>query len=143
METADDILEQLRNSHHRITKIRKAMVELFCHIHKPVSADWVKAKLEKRKDIEAHKVTVYRELDFLIEAEVLQKVDFGDRKKRYELGLRAHHHHVVCTSCHHIEDVVLSGHLKKEIINIQKQKHFKVTSHALEFFGLCKTCLTT
>ncbi|PIS41091.1 MAG: hypothetical protein COT25_04945 [Candidatus Kerfeldbacteria bacterium CG08_land_8_20_14_0_20_42_7] len=140
MLVKEKIIQHLRARGFRITKTREAMIELFTEVQKPISANLVLTKLQKNFSFSVHKVTIYRELDFLEEEKILQSVDFGDLKKRYELRFRAHHHHVVCTSCHRIEDVVLLGHLKKEIATIQKQKHFCVTSHALEFFGLCAKC---
>lgn len=137
-----EILEQFRNKGFRITENRKDLLRLFLKTRKPITVEWVLRKMQDRYKNKLHKVTVYRELDFFCEQGFLQTVDFGDRKKRYELAHREHHHHFVCKKCNLVEDVVLDGHLEKEIRTMQKTKHFIITSHTLEFFGVCAQCST-
>lgn len=139
MVTYQTIVKNLRSSGFRLTDTRKYLVELFCTVRKPVSAEDI-LKATDRKGKKIHKVTIYRELDFLENRGIIDSVDFGDRKKRFELALQRHHHHVVCCKCKRVEDVVLGRHLEKEMRHIQKIKQFKITSHTLEFFGLCANC---
>lgn len=120
-----------------MTQIRSALIQIFSQSRMPLTAEAILNKLK------AHKVTVYREIDFLVGQNILQSVMLGDRKKRFELAGRPHHHHAVCVKCNRIEDVMLDGHLQKEIRAIEKNKKFVITSHSLEFFGLCNNCLAT
>jgi len=137
MDTYQSIVESLQQKGFRITQIRSALIRIFSKSRMPLSAEAVLKRLK------AHKVTIYREIDFLVQQHVLQSVALGDRKKRFELAGRPHHHHAVCVKCNRIEDVMLDGHLQKEIRIIEKNKKFVITSHSLEFFGLCNNCLAT
>jgi Fur family ferric uptake transcriptional regulator len=68
-----------------------------------------------------------------------KQIQLQEGKFRYELATAAEHHHLVCTKCGDIQDISdcnIDG-LEKDI---EKKKKFKVTSHALEFFGLCSNC---
>lgn len=86
-----------------------------------------------------NKTTVYRELDYLRSHNVIQEIDLGELKKRYELAGH-HHHHLVCTGCESVEEVHLDDHLKEHESRILQEKKFKVTRHMLEFFGICGAC---
>ena len=87
-----------------------------------------------------NKTSVYRELSYLEKAGSIIAVRFHDRKIRYELSSLPHHHHAVCISCGSIEDVRMPAHVQAVEKRLQKESRFKVTHHALEFFGLCLHC---
>lgn len=74
---------------------------------------------------------------------IIEMIQLGERKKRYELKRETHHHHLVCTKCRTIDDIELDeGGLHPHEKAIKAKKRFKVTRHALEFFGLCAKCQT-
>ena len=114
------------------------MVALLVKAQAPLAALDILQVLEKKK-LQVNKTTVYRELDFLGENNIVQEVEFGDKKKRYEISDK-HHHHVVCVQCKRVEDVDLEKDLDMEERKIAKQKGYKIINHSLEFFGLCAKC---
>ena len=95
--------------------------------------------------------TVYRTLEILTELGLVNKLDFGDGRKRYELIENAdnknyHHHHLVCASCGKIIDY--SDFINDEIdfLNkiekkLEKKYDFKIEDHSIRFTGHCKNCL--
>lgn len=105
----------------------------------PLSAAEILAGLARRRMI-VNKTTVYRELDLLSGAGVLRELQFGDRKKRYEVAPEGHHHHLVCMECHRVEDIELPRDLDLQERQIERQKKFKILNHTLEFFGTCRDC---
>ena len=92
----------------------------------------------RSKDLNTNKVTVYRIMDFLLKNKVVDRVEFGEGKFRYEIK-KNHHHHLICIECGKIDDVE-GEFMKKMEEEIYKDKQFKVKYHSLEFFGLCKSC---
>jgi len=82
--------------------------------------------------------TVYRSLSALDEAGLINRIEFGGRK-RYERADKKHHDHLVCTSCGLIEEFV-----EPEIELLQEKastsRSFTMTGHQLMIFGLCKQC---
>lgn len=89
-----------------------------------------------------NEVTLYRSLETFESAGLVRKVEVGHGHAHYEIiPGRAHHHHAICTSCGHIEDVDVDHgtHVEKEAK--RKAKTFESISHySLEFFGICKAC---
>lgn len=140
MDTALIFKSALRTQGHKITKNRTIILEYLSHKDSPVPADEILSHIQ----IEHHtvnKTTIYRELFFLLEHNFIQEVEFGDGKKRYEITLnRPHHHHIICVNCKNVSDIPLEKELEAVEQNIEKTTDYKLTSHMLEFFGLCKNC---
>lgn len=139
MNNATEIISRLKIKGSRITPIRKKIVEVFSKSSFPISAPDLIENFAKEK-IDVNKTTIYRELDFLLEEDIIGEVEFGEGKKRYELNTGKHHHHLVCLNCKKVEDVSLKTDLSEEEKLIEKSTGFKIQSHSLEFFGYCKNC---
>ncbi|HSX19379.1 MAG TPA: transcriptional repressor [Candidatus Saccharimonadales bacterium] len=134
-----DKLSSLKKEGHRITKARKAIIDTFNSENMPLSVGELNAKLQKL-GVMVNKTTLYREIEFLLSQKMIVEINLGEDKKRYELASNAHHHHLVCLNCKRVEDIDLQNDLLKQESSIAKSKGFKVSSHSLEFFGLCKNC---
>ena len=118
----------------RNTPIRKAILELMEKHSRPLSAEELLIR------IPANKTTIYRQLESLARSGLLNQVRFADRKLRYEPSNRDHHHHLVCDRCGVVKNIPLNETvLMSQLVNI---KDFQVTRHSLEFFGVCKNCLS-
>jgi Fe2+ or Zn2+ uptake regulation protein len=135
----EKIINLIRSQGQRITKVREVVVEIFINSSEPVTAQDILLAMESL-GMRVNKTTVYRELDFLLKKGIIRAVDFGDGAKRYELMEEGHHHHVICTNCRKVEDVVLEVDLDQEEQKIAQKIGFKIENHALEFFGLCPDC---
>ncbi len=86
--------------------------------------------------------TVYRTLDLLERLTIINKVNFGDGRSRYELvqnESRHHHHHLVCLKCQRIIEV-MDSLLHELEENIEQEQQFSIYDHRLEFYGYCKDC---
>ncbi|MBW7956491.1 MAG: transcriptional repressor [Deltaproteobacteria bacterium] len=138
----DRILSEIAGRGFRLTRVRKAIVEIFLKRGLPLSAsDIIGALLSKDKDTAANKTTVYRELAFLEEHGIIKEIRFlHERVKRYELAGGEHHHHLICVKCRKVEDIVLEGDLEEEERRILESTGFTVLNHSLEFVGLCQGC---
>ena len=119
------------------TPARLMVLEYLNNSESPVDAGQIINYLRK-KHLETNKVTVYRILDFLFKNQIIERVEFGEGKYRYELK-KNHHHHLICTNCGRVQDVEI-GVIEKLEKEIQKDKNFRVQSHSLEFFGLSSNC---
>ena len=140
MEHHTVITDAIKKRGGKITLTRKAIIELLSREHGPFSAQDLLAHLATKR-LHVNKTTVYREIEFLLKEEVIQMIQLGERKKRYELKSDNHHHHLVCTNCNSIDDIELDeGGLHPHEKAIKAKKRFKVTRHALEFYGLCLNC---
>lgn len=140
MENEEKILSTIKVHHLRLTKTRRAILEMFFHQHAPLSVARILEELEKQV-ILVNKTTVYRELEMLQKIGIVQVLSLQDRKQYFELALRSHHHHLICLQCEEIEDVDVSeAELLREERKVSREKRFMVLRHSLEFFGLCQHC---
>ncbi len=138
MSQTDTILEGLKSSGHKMTPVRKSLIEVLLGSDTPLSIEEI-SNLLKSKKLTPNKTTLYREVEFLKEEELLQEIDFGDGKKRYEIS-SSHHHHIVCINCKTVVDVPMEEDLDSKEKQILLKFKFKPVGHSLEFFGLCTKC---
>ena len=134
--TSKDVMKNLKDKGFKVTKARQDLIELLLASAQPLTVPEISHKLES----EPNKTTIYREITFLKELGIIKEIDFGENKKRYESDLKDHHHHLICLNCQKIEDFELEKDLKIEEKKIKEKNNFKVMSHSLEFFGLCRRC---
>lgn len=139
MNSPESVIKKIKSKGHRITKVRGLVAELFINSSEPLTAQDIILGLESL-GLKVNKTTVYRELFFLLNNEIIKAIDFGDGVKRYELLGEEHHHHIICINCKKVEDVDLAADLEKDEAKIEKDKKFKILNHSLEFFGLCSNC---
>ncbi|SFV62729.1 Ferric uptake regulation protein FUR [hydrothermal vent metagenome] len=83
--------------------------------------------------------TVYRTLTLLENSEIASSISFGTQGKKYELGLKKHHDHLICTSCGEIIEF-FDETIEKRQEEIAKKFHFHMTDHAMKIVGLCQKC---
>ena len=136
--TANILLEKIKDDGHRLSKVRKAMADIFCNEKCLLSLSEINVRLTKFH-IKTDRTTIYRELLFLLEKNIIRKIQLGNGKIYYEIA-DSHHHHLVCTSCNDIKEIVLDKHLEEQEKKIYRKEKFKVISHSLEFYGLCSNC---
>jgi Fur family transcriptional regulator, ferric uptake regulator len=88
--------------------------------------------------------TVYRTLDLFLDLGIVNKLKLGGRSAKYEIAGRSadHHHHLQCEQCGALTCVPLDcERLVEDMVSAIETAHpFKVTSHSLEFFGICDKC---
>ncbi|HLS36450.1 MAG TPA: Fur family transcriptional regulator, partial [Bacillota bacterium] len=98
--------------------------------------------LVKEKAPEIGLATVYRTLELLSELEIVDKINFGDGVSRYDLrkeGAKHFHHHLVCTECGSVEEII--DDLLKDVEEIIEDNWgFQIENHRLTFHGICKQC---
>ena len=133
------ILAELADEGFRITKLRKAIIQLMTQLEKPFSIDEIRHLL-KKQGIAVHRWSLYREMEFLTRFNVLSPVIFHDGVVRYEVVTGNHHHHLICLKCDLVEDVELKQELEEEERRIARKTKFQIIRHSLEFFGLCANC---
>lgn len=134
--TSEEISNLLKRKGLKQTSVRKSCIEYFSNASGPVDA------LSLIDKLNVNKTTIYRELTTLVEEHIISEIDFGDGKKRYELSSLSHHHHLVCIKCKSVSEYTVKTDLSKEEAQIKKEYSFTVQKHMLEFFGICKDCVT-
>ncbi|RUM47082.1 MAG: transcriptional repressor [Hydrogenothermus sp.] len=93
----------------------------------------------KEKDIPVSRATVYRTLNILKEMGLVNEVIKYRNKTIYEISLKQHHDHLICTKCGSIIEFS-EEEIEKLQDKICKEYGFKPETHRLEIFGICKNC---
>ncbi|MCC7377629.1 MAG: transcriptional repressor [Verrucomicrobiales bacterium] len=134
-----DLRDHLRRESLRVTGPRQAILAVLQQNPHPLTNREIFAALRPGQ---CDLATVYRSLHLLEDMGLVARFDFGDGVARFEIvrgDSRAHHHHLVCTSCTTI--VELEDCLAKEWEErIARASGFTGVTHKLEFFGLCPSC---
>ena len=118
---------------------RNFIVEEFLKLDAHVSAEDLYSSL-KNTVHNPGLATVYRTLNLLKEAGLVDQKQFADGKAVFEvLDPHAHHDHLICTKCSKVlefanEDIEV---LQKQVA---KRYGFRLTHHSLDLFGLCADC---
>jgi Fur family transcriptional regulator, ferric uptake regulator len=121
------------------TKQRNLIINTFFSAAGHLSVEDVWAKVRER-DAKVSVATVYRTMKLLAECGLAHARNFGDGQTRYESALGRHHHdHLICTQCGTI--IEFENDRIESLQDAVARKHgFRVTSHKMELYGLCRNC---
>ncbi len=93
----------------------------------------------KFPDLKTGIATVYRTLSLLEDSNMVTSLSFGAQGKKYELGAKEHHDHLICTECGSITEFV-DEQIEERQHAISNELGFKMSGHSMQIYGLCKNC---
>ena len=122
---------------YKYSKQRESILDLLQHTGIHPTAAWIYDNL-KGEFPDLSMGTVYRNLNILIEQELVKKIDFGSTFDRFDANT-SQHYHFICEKCGAIYD------LKMPIVyalnnKVKDETNFEVHSHRIEFYGICEKC---
>jgi Fur family transcriptional regulator, ferric uptake regulator len=121
------------------TRQRTLIIDIFFGMHGHLSVEEVWARV-RQDDARVSVATVYRTMKLLSESGLAHARNFGDGQTRYEPALgREHHDHLICTRCGTIIEFE-NDQIERMQDAVARRHGFKVTSHKMELYGLCKSC---
>jgi Fur family ferric uptake transcriptional regulator len=88
------------------------------------------------------RATLFRAVDVLADLGVLDRIELGDGTRRYRVCGTAHHHHLICTCCHRIDEIEICLP-ETQLAGAAAQAGFAVDRHVLEVYGRCAECRET
>lgn len=94
---------------------------------------------QENPDINIGIATVYRTLTLLESSHIASSISFGIQGKKYELGLKKHHDHLICTKCGDIIEFY-DETIEERQEDIAKKFNFQMTDHTMKIIGLCEKC---
>jgi len=137
MKQKDNSKEILRKAGYKATPSRLAILEIFRKARKPISAQNIIDALP----LDTDQATIYRTLKALNEKGIIKQIDLRHNHAHYELANVEEHHHLICLRCGKIEDVHHCNLEAMQDVVLKSSKHFaEIQQHALEFYGICKSC---
>jgi Fur family ferric uptake transcriptional regulator len=129
----------LRQAGRRAGGARTAVLVLLDRQDCCLSAQEIHDRL--RGDRPVGLASVYRALDQLAAAQLVQRVDVGDGVLRYEpaRGDEHHHHHIVCHDCGKVEPFHDLS-LEHAVTQVSQRIDHDVSNHEILLRGACPDC---
>jgi Fur family ferric uptake transcriptional regulator len=126
----------LESANLKQSKQRNSIVAHFLDLDEHVSAEGLHQYMRSKKE-NTGLATVYRTLNLLKEAGLVEQKQFLDGKAVYEVVKPdSHHDHLICTICDRVIEFE-----NEEIEKLQKQVAesfgFRLDHHRLDLFGTC------
>src|SRR5438876_8998420 len=120
---------------------RDRIVEVFLRQEGHISADDLFERVH-RESPGIGRATVYRTLQWMVDAGVARKVDFGEGRSRYEPSYRhPRHFHLICTTCHSSSEF-LSSDVESLMEEIASARKFAASQSVVQIYGTCEACRT-
>jgi len=141
MDRALPDLSSLRPAGGKRSSKRDRILNLFLRQHGHLSADDL-FDLVRREDAGIGRATVYRTLQWMVEAGIARKVDFGEGRSRFEPSYRhPRHFHLICTRCHTSSEF-LSSDVESLMEEIAAARRFTPAQTVVQIHGVCEACRT-
>ena len=137
-----DLRQKFRERQYKMTPQRQIILRTFIdNQEQHLSAEDV-YQIVRQQSPDLGLATVYRTLELLSDLGVLQKIDFGDGRSRYEINATDtphHHHHLICLGCGKVKEC--EDDLLETLENaIARKSNFQIVDHHLKFYGYCQEC---
>ena len=135
----EQMIQALKKENFRITKQRNEILKLIISNKAHVDADNILQTL-KRKNIHVSRATIYRTLDILVQNSLVDRIDFGDGRARYEIKAgQSHHDHLICIKCGKVVEFI-NPSLTTTPKSVCDEYGFKYLNHFLQVYGTCPKC---
>jgi Fur family transcriptional regulator, ferric uptake regulator len=120
---------------------REQIVNVFLRQEGHLSADDL-VDLIRRDDHRISRATVYRTLQWMVDAGIARKVDFGEGRFRFEHSYRQpRHFHLICKTCHRSFEF-LSSDIESLVEEVAAARSFTASQSVVQIYGTCEECRT-
>ena len=141
MDPQSEYVERLRPPGGRRSGKRDLIVNVFLQQDGHLSADDL-VDVVRRDGRKISRATVYRTLQWMVEAGIARKVDFGEGRFRFEHSYRhPRHFHLICKSCNESSEF-LSSDIEGLIEEISAAREFEARKSVVQIYGTCEACRT-
>lgn len=141
MQSPTAYVESLRPAGSKRSSKRDRIVSVFLQQQGHLSADDL-VDLIRQQDARISRATVYRTLQWMVEAGIARKVDFGEGRFRFEHSYRhPRHFHLVCRQCSRSIEF-LSSDIESLIDEVTAARRFEAEQAVLQVYGTCEKCRT-
>lgn len=136
----NDFKQLLKNNSLKFTIQREVILETLYNSDEHLTPESLHHLIqEAHPTLKTGIATVYRTLALLEESHMVTSLSFGAQGKKYELGAKEHHDHLICTECGTITEFV-DEQIEARQHSITEQLGFKMNDHSMQIYGICKNC---
>lgn len=130
----------LKKNDLKSTKQRDAILEAIYTYNDHFIPEALHQKVQESfPELKVGIATIYRTLQLLESEHIVTSISFGTNGKKYEFGKKEHHDHMICNRCGKLiefcDDII-----EKRQDEIAEEIGFKITSHSMQIYGICKEC---
>jgi Fur family transcriptional regulator, ferric uptake regulator len=141
MSTTIPDIERLRPAGAKRSSKRDLILNVFLKQEGHLSADDL-FDITRREDQRISRATVYRTLQWMVDAGMARKVDFGEGRFRFEHSYRhPRHFHLICKTCNQSSEF-LSSDIEAFIEEIAAARNFAARQSVVQIYGECESCRT-
>ena len=136
----DNFIVLLKDRGLKFTKPREVILKILYDNEGHFSPEEIHSLIRKNySDLSVGIATIYRTMSLLEDAGLADSISFGKDGKLYELGIKKHHDHLICTSCGKIIEFV-DDTIEYRQEEIAKEHNFQMSDHSMKIVGLCQEC---
>ncbi len=127
----------LKRSGYKATPTRLAVIQVLENTSGHLSHQQI---LDQGRKIfpKLSRATVYRTMELFVALGLVRPLYLNDATQRF-ISAQGGHHHLICSDCGETYefDICQADEIARELMN---HYNFQITSHLLEFRGLCQQC---
>jgi Fur family ferric uptake transcriptional regulator len=140
IQLLSDFKALLKKNTLKFTIQREVILETLYNSDEHLTPEALHQLIQKKcPDSKTGIATVYRTLSLLEDSDMVTSLSFGAQGKKYELGAKEHHDHLICTKCGSITEFV-DEQIEERQRKISDELGFKMSDHSMQIYGLCKDC---
>jgi Fur family ferric uptake transcriptional regulator len=141
MEPTSAFIESLRPAGSKRSSKRDLIVNVFLRQDGHLTAEDL-VDLIRREDQRISRATIYRTLQWMVDAGIARKVDFGEGRFRFEHSYRhPRHFHLICRTCNRSFEF-LSSDIEALVEEVAAARNFAPRQSVLQIHGTCEACRT-
>ncbi len=134
-----EFVETHRPAGGRRSSKRDFIVKVFLQQPGHIAADAL-VDLIRSQDSRISRATIYRTLQWMVDAGMARRVDFGEGRFRFEHAYRQpRHFHLICKRCHQSFEF-LSSDIEALIEEVAAAREFELGQSVLQIYGTCVAC---
>lgn len=135
-----DFKQLLKTNGLKFTIQREVILEMLYNSDEHLTPESLHHLIQnKHPDLNTGIATVYRTLSLLEDSSMVTSLSFGAQGKKYELGAKDHHDHIICTECGSIHEFV-DEEIELKQKEIAENLGFLMQEHSMQIYGICKAC---
>jgi Fur family transcriptional regulator, ferric uptake regulator len=132
-------IDRVRPAGGKRSSKRDFIVDVFLRQEGHLSADDL-VDLIRKEDHRISRATVYRTLQWMVDAGIARKVDFGEGRFRFEHSYRhPRHFHLICKTCNQSFEF-LSSDIEALMEEVASARKFAAKQSVVQIYGTCDDC---
>jgi len=118
---------------------RDVIVGVFLEQQGHIGADQL-VDVVRARDARISRATIYRTLQWMVDAGIARRVDFGDGRFRFEHAYRhPRHFHLICRQCQQSYEF-LSSDVEALVEEVAATRRFTAQEAVVQIYGICEAC---